>query len=453
MPISLDTPAAQVDLGSPQFAALRKNLQANILKSHGRPHQRHVFLQFIGTAAVVKAWIKAQVASKVTTAEDQRQQSANPGVDGGLVTGFFLSATGYKKLGLAVGSFQSSAFRKGMKVEGAAKKDPVPGTWEEPYRGSVDAMVAFADANEAVVTAAAAALAGTVAGVASILTVESGRALKTADGVNREHFGYADGISQPLFDKADLPAANPANWDASAPLSLVLAADPFATTTADAFGSYFVYRKLGQQVGAFNDRVNTLATTLAMQPDLAGAMVVGRFKDGTPVVDSPVATGPTEANGFKFEDDGDKTRCPVHSHIRKVNPRKKILFVEVRKKRVARRGIPYGKPVFPIAGGGFQDPSLTAERGLLFMCFQRNIEDQFVFIQRTWADNPRFPLSLDHKVGDDPVIGQDIGEDQRWPKMWGDGSDERTKFKFESAVKLEGGEYFFAPSKVFLTSL
>jgi deferrochelatase/peroxidase EfeB len=121
-------------------------------------------------------------------------------------------------------------------------------------------------------------------------------------------------------------------------------------------------------------------------------------------------------------------------------------------RRIARRGIPYGRPDFALPDGAFRDPSQTAERGLLFMCFQRNIEKQFVFLQRTWIDNPRFPAIVKN-TGDDPLLGQDRNEAQRWPLQWGNEAAGRKDFNFESPVTLEGGEYFFAPSKVFLDSL
>jgi Dyp-type peroxidase family len=220
-------------------------------------------------------------------------------------------------------------------------------------------------------------------------------------------------------------------------------------------GSYFVFRKLGQDVSAFDTRVAQLAATLNTNPDLAGAMAVGRFKDGTPVIDSATPAGKNKENGFDYEPDSEKFKCPVHAHIRKTNPRGTTPLTSLegeRKRRIVRRGMPYGKPVFPITDAAFHDPSLTAERGLLFMCYQRNIEKQFAFIQRTWADSSSFPTLLG-QVGDDPIIGQDINEAQNWPKVWGNKNAGRKAFNFESAVTLEGGEYFFAPSKAFLTSL
>jgi deferrochelatase/peroxidase EfeB len=105
------------------------------------------------------------------------------------------------------------------------------------------------------------------------------------------------------------------------------------------------------------------------------------------------------------------------------------------------------------------DPDPAAPRGLLFMCYQRNVEHHFEFIQRTWVDNEHFPTGLttlgilQKDTGDDPLIGQDPDVAQRWPKTWGDEDAGKKAFNFESAVTLKGGEYFFAPSIPFLRSL
>ena len=129
-----------------------------------------------------------------------------------------------------------------------------------------------------------------------------------------------------------------------------------------------------------------------------------------------------------------------------------------RKRRIARRGIPYGKPMPEICDAVDTDADRAGDRGLLFLCFQANVEDQFEFIQRTWVDNPNFPdnvfnLPFEDDTGDDPLIGQDQNEKQRWPKKWGDKDAGRTKFNFEAAVTLKGGEYLFAPSLPFLKGL
>ncbi|HEX6369992.1 MAG TPA: hypothetical protein VF006_13815 [Longimicrobium sp.] len=476
MPVKLNTPASDVDVSDPKFALMLRNLQANILKPHGRDYARHVFLRFSAGPDAVKAWLKS-FEPQVTSAE--RQFNVLPNTDGGLVTGFFLSARGYRHLGFPLKGFASGAFRKGMKDQSDSivkalfdrdNKDPRPGTWEPGFQGEIHALITLADDKEPVVKAAAERVKQSLAGVAEVLTIEEGNTLRRKnpkvvkeDGSPRmdpvEHFGYFDGISQPAFISRDLEKQDRDEWDPEARLSLVLTDDPL-TDEVDAFGSYLVYRKLGQNIDLFESSVAQLAASLGMDANLAGALVVGRFRDGTPVLRS-MTPGVGEENNFAFREDGDGLRCPFHAHIRKVNPRGTTPHTKPeaeRNRRIARRGIPYGPPLPGVADEPASNPDRTLPRGLLFMCFQADVDAQFEFIQRTWVDNEHFPtsvltLGLIHRdTGDDPLIGQDRNEAQRWPRKWGDANAGRKTFNFEAAVTLGGGEYFFAPSLSFLRS-
>jgi deferrochelatase/peroxidase EfeB len=127
-------------------------------------------------------------------------------------------------------------------------------------------------------------------------------------------------------------------------------------------------------------------------------------------------------------------------------------------RRIARRAIPYGRPHPDLKCDEAEFPSATAgPRGLLFMCFQSNIEDHFEFIQRVWIDNNDFPSGtipfFEKDTGDDPLIGQDEEEPQNWPKKWNNKAAGTKAHDFAAAVTLKGGEYFFAPSKPFLNSI
>jgi Dyp-type peroxidase family len=487
MAVNLAAAAANVDLLSDAYKPLMERLQANVLKSHGRDESRHVFLKFTGPAAQVRAWIRTKIAPRVLSARLQHEQARDK-IDGGLVMLFYLSAEGYRYLGLDPAKLASKIFRKGMKNQDSGffqdlfdteNRDPKVTSWEAGFRQAVHAMVALSDDQKQDQTRLlneVSLLRTQVAGLADVLLVDEGRALRriARDGTALaspepiEHFGYFDGISQPVFDKNELQkyydegkgTKGGGNWDPSASLDLALEKDPFAAD-ADAFGSYLVYRKLYQNYGQFQQREEETGTAIGLDEELAGAMAIGRFEDGTPVVDSSVA-GAKYDNDFVFKTQDPKGfRCPAHAHVRKVNPRGTTPATspeDERKRRIVRRGIPYGKPVPDLCGPEVpSDPNLAADRGLLFMCFQANIEKQFEFIQRTWVDNPNFPdsvlLPFEDKTGDDPLIGQARGKKQRWPKKYGDENAGRTKHNFESAVTLKGGEYFFAPSIPFLKAL
>jgi Dyp-type peroxidase family len=503
MAVNLAKEAKNVNFGDQEYEPLLDNLQANILSSHGRDHGRHIFIRFTGTPAAARAWIRTKVAPNVTSAAQQRKQSAdraeakknNQPFDGGLITGFFLSAAGYSFLGLDAGKLPSTAFRKGMKDRNRfvgpelllgihlrlRNRDPEPASWEQGFRGEIHALLTLADDKvgndlSRLLNKVEEHKSELGLGVGVPVHVQEGRVLRRPipgggpeDFEPIEHFGYFDGISQPLFSQADLEKYDakqtsprkPGDWDPAAKLNLVLAPDPFAAVP-DAYGSFFVYRKLEQDYDLFEEQVKALAKEVPIGEELAGAYVVGRFKDGTPISEAQVPDPSlVTGNHFMHDKDKDGLKCPMHSHIRKANPRGTTpgtpLAAESAR-RVVRRGIPYGKPHPDIKC----DPALfesqkPGPRGLVFMCFQANIEDHFEFIQRVWVDNNDFPSGtiplIQRDTGDDPLIGQDQDEAQHWPRRWDDEDAGTEKFDFEAAVTLKGGEYFFAPSRPFLKAL
>lgn len=308
-------------------------------------------------------------------------------------------------------------------------------------------------------------------GIAEIVACEFGRRLRI-DHKDFDHFGFRDGISNPLLLKDEIDEKRGERYDPSARPSLILAKDPFVAES-DQWGSYLVFRKLKQDVAAFNDQVKTLSEAIDQEDQqLTRAQIVGRFNDGTPLSVSckPLYQANDEINDFNIKveessDDVDQGRIPsdygtindfdyksnnnsqqcpvpVHAHSRRVNtrPRGTIRTVEDRSRRIVRRGIPYGNR---------GDPDV----GLLFMCYQNNIHDQFEFIQRIWIDRSTDVAGT--KIGDDPLVGQHECAKQRWHKndnANAPASDKRL-FHFGGHVTLQGGEYFFAPSIGFLKNI
>src|SRR5262245_45623460 len=120
--------------------------------------------------------------------------------------------------------------------------------------------------------------------------------MRNPRGQSIEHFGYVDGRSQPLFFATDVISERQASgvqrWDPSAPLSLALVADPYTESDEDCLGSYLVFRKLEQNVCGFREREAQLAQWLGLKGSAvqrAGALIMGRFRDGTPLTASPMA--------------------------------------------------------------------------------------------------------------------------------------------------------------------
>ncbi len=483
-------------VSDPNRAALLNDLQGNILAGHGRDHAVHLFIAFTCETFDARLWLRETAESFVVSAQSQLAASCafrQKGVNGGIFGHISLSAAGYRALGFTKdelptglnpqnrpkGQGYSDVFAAGMKSRQRLLMDPAPTNWDSGFQSEIHAVVILAADSAADVRNADDYVVQSLYGFGKVVARETGLGLTRLLNANDpasvahvEHFGYVDGRSQPLFLEEQVEAEKSAGgtsvWDPSAPLSLVLLRDPLGKDESSC-GSFLVFRKLEQNVRGWNRAVGALAQELGVKPELAGAMSMGRFKDGTPVVAQGTSGRTDVPNDFDFSSDPSGLRCPLQAHIRKTNPRGEAVGVagdktleSERGHRIARRGIPYG--------GELTTSSVPEEQpeggvGLLFMCYQSDIWEQFEFIQRRWSNNPYFLQPAKSKepnygeTGLDPVIGQTSLELRNaprpaanWPKGWG---KETTKVDTQMAnfVTLKGGEYFFSPSISFLLGL
>jgi deferrochelatase/peroxidase EfeB len=253
---------------------------------------------------------------------------------------------------------------------------------------------------------------------------------------------------------AEVAERGSANWDPAAPLSLTFVAEEGA---ADRYGSYFVFRKLEQNVRRYRDLTIELAGTLGVTEDFASALVVGRHRDGTPIVPFTQPAPGADPNDFDFSSDrpldGSAARlCPFHAHIRRSNPRGDLPAFGgpsaefERSMRIARRGMTYGNR--PDLDRGGEPPEMGV--GLLFMSFQANLR-QFA-IQQAGSDSEDFPFEA---AGLEGLTGRALGDPapQSWPVSDPADPGAARPFRLLGFVKMLGGEYFFAPSLSTLRSL
>lgn len=299
-----------------------------------------------------------------------------------------------------------------------------------------------------------------------------------ADLKGHEHFGFKDGISQPGVRRFNRP--DPTNkQDSEHPGAFLIfpgefvlgyprqgalnAGNPAPSQSRDPLpapawmkdGSFMVFRRLKQDVLGFQGQVIELMDSLqAAQPsvtiaqDLMGAKLVGRWPSGTPLDLAPTQdVGNVAPNNFQFANDSSGFRCPRFAHIRKVYPRDDQGFSDGQR-RILRRGIPFGQPFDPSAGpgGGEND-----ERGLLFMAFMADIENQFEFLQSVWVNSPGFP---DGSAGHDPVIGVPSGEGTvTFHHAGPNNADVTVPLGCSQFVQTTGAVYAFAPSLPTLNEL
>ena len=312
-----------------------RRVQGNVLKGHARAHTAHVFMAFNADAEKARDWIAGAMSKRLTSAADQEQQTLQwkathePGEP---FFAFFLSYAGYVRLGIDDRFTPTDPyFRAGMKASpagvGNTVTEPPRRVWDDDFLGRVDAMVLVADDDCTRLDATVATLTEELTYFTERSFVERGDALHFdfgggRDKVDIEHFGYQDGISQPRLVKKDIEAEIAArggdNWNPGAPLSLCFVPEP---NRPDEFGSYFVFRKLDQNVKAFHTARDALALMLGVTADDAGALAVGRHRDGRTVMPATTPQPGADANDFNFKGDGQGAVCPFQAHIRKTNPR------------------------------------------------------------------------------------------------------------------------------------
>jgi Dyp-type peroxidase family len=297
--------------------------------------------------------------------------------------------------------------------------------------------------------------------------------LRTRDLDGREHFGFHDGISQPIIEGLSktgpwsntvragefvLGYPNEYDLETSGPLvdtpsdrAGVLARHPTGYSDFGRNGTYLVLRQLRQYVHRFwryahqaseqTDRTDAVALA---------AKLVGRWPSGAPLVSSPDGDDERlkDENDFSFHGpDPYGTRCPVGAHIRRANPRDSLdpdpgsreSFAINKRHRLLRRGRSYGKRV-DIASALSGDDGSEDERGLHFICVNTNLARQFEFVQHTWLNNPTFGGLYEDP---DPIVGATTGA--RIFTIQHDPVRGRL-LALPEFVSVRGGAYFFLPS-------
>ncbi len=441
---------AKIDYGFLENGPVLSNLQGAILLPHGHAYQHFIFLKFnqhLAPKTLCSSIKDFSINEKIglSTAEEQIKNH-------NIQTNIFFSYCGLQKLlPEQINRWTEFNFQSGMKNPFVASKfnDGPLSSWQPNYQQDLDVLISIASPEKNRLEQGLYEINKffSKTNAAEVLFVERGEQLYK-DGFEVEPFGYRDNLSQPILlnKKGEIKKEN-----------LPIVFDKY-------WGTYLVFRKLEQNVDLFDKEVKKLARSLQVSQEYAEAQIMGRFKDGTPLLlfDHPIMKDgkkeekelvekfnqfdPRDATSLDYSNDPQGLRCPFHAHIRKANPRK---LEEIKDKeyvnykfrgQILRRSIPYKE---------------GDQQGLLFLCFQRNIRFQFEMIQKFWSTNPDFPKNVGLK-STDPIIGPSFSEERllnKWNKKWGDATLSKKAFRLAKFVSFKGGEFFYGPSISFFKKL
>ena len=509
------------------------DIQGNIVKAYGRygfPLGRYVVFRVV-EAECGRAFVSA-LASSVTTAAPWR--SGGLPSDGSAIpevtTNIAFTYHGLRELGVPRASLQSfpDEFAMGMRARRDILGDDgvsAPERWDPVWRAEEAPHILIwlngreHSALERRYQEILSLIASTGNGV-ELLTghrgpggqqdlpyQEAAAIYEHDEPTSKEHFGYTDGISNPYFKGSGdnpanvvgggkptlLPPETPGGWAPLETGEFLLGYKDEALECPEAptpkllshNGTYMVFRKLHENVGAFDDYLAHVGREYPDGPEALAAKFAGRWRNGAPLTRFPTqekadefaakwAAAKTAINraktrsereaakqefgqlnmqfvAFDYTHDLEGGRCPVGAHSRRANPRSALQFGQSlafetpgavsNRRRIIRRGLPYGDSTQRRDDG---------EHGIIFMAINASIRRQFEFVQQQWIN-----YSNDFKLGNDrdPLCGNqgvsEMGAGDGRMVLPTDAEDPRPPFfcnRLPRFVETRGGAYFFIPS-------
>jgi Dyp-type peroxidase family len=405
-------------------------IQGNIVPGFNKPHQAFLALRF-ADATPARAWLRTlnlTTAAEVVSFKADRNKALAEGRPPGSATwtNVAFTAAGIK---LLLGSERSAHYdgfpwwftRKGIFQRGGTSVDDCHAL-----------LLVGADEPSDLAQRVAALQTSLPGGARNVLACYEGHRL----GDGREHFGFEDGVSQPVLAAPNAPNDRNSRGEPIEPGEFILGypdqdhhVQRRGPDWADN-GSYLVFWKLKQNVAAFRAALSRLSDDTGRNEVDIGESIVGRSADGQRLPKEPYAQ---------------------FSHVGRAVGRSGGL-PRNSKRRLLRRGIPYGTELAP--GQVDRDP----DRGLLFLAYQADAERQFDTLWLSWL-NGAASSPTGSAPGRDPLVGQEA-QDVSLPSALVAGAQppgtrtlsypmhggQDMRITLAQFVEASDGGYFFAPS-------
>jgi Dyp-type peroxidase family len=458
-----------------------EDIQGYIIRDYRQMLFSRYALLRIADASLAKKWI-SKLIPFLTTAETN--EDLEPDRLNELNIAFTVS--GVKNLGLSADNIFafSKEFREGMVTEHRTRilgdyddNDPKNWSWGGTDENKVDVvLMVFGKDKEAGLSYYDSLQNDFLTKGFELVTYIDGLTLND----NKEHFGFRDGISQPvikgsgkLVEESNMLNAgeflmgykNEYNVFPQSPLILneqgnlnLLPTDAGGSGKKDLGKncSYLVIRQIEQKVEAFwsfmNEKTKNQDGSINNNESIKlAAKMMGRWPSGAPITKFPDADPGILSNDNDFgyaENDKAGNSCPFGSHIRRLNPRdsfedngKKQSIKLSNRHRIIRRSRLYGEPIISSP----THHKSASEVGLLFNCFNADISRQFEFIQNSWASLSKVKNLYNDP---DPIIGTrqiaEMGTVQNFTIQACPVN--KTITDIQRFVTIKGGAYFFFPS-------
>ncbi|MGH3973350.1 MAG: Dyp-type peroxidase [Pseudonocardiaceae bacterium] len=390
------------------------NIQGTVVYHFRRPIVRHLLFRFGGRAAA-RAFV-SQLRTRITMADCPLDSAPDPLVNVGF-TYSGLRALGVEKTILKEFDATYLEGPDPWQLGDVPASSSDPAQWWEGQFATEDVHCiahVYVSSDDALEPASAQIRdLAQDAGMTELVprkdgTVLDGRSL----GGGKLHFGYRDNISHPdvcwgttttpgQVDCRNFLLGYSAKTCSSAPRT-----GPAADLVRDS--TYGAFRWIYQDVAAFNEFLRTEGPRLyphlaqADAEELLAAKLMGRWRDGTPLVLSPDRPDPAIAtsNDFRYRDqDPHGYRCPFSAHIRVVNPRDQELDpVTEGVPSVIRRGMPYGPPLRSAQDDG-------VDRGILGLFLGSDLRRQLYTLTDWIKKNDFSPVYNANRRVQDALLG------------------------------------------------